>query len=209
MLRKGSHTKVLSWRDFKIHYNQSKALYLQNRGWFEEVISLCSWDGWWRPSWFLLNREPQWTAEWAGASFCCLLYSQIESTTGAGDVSRHPTDPKNQDCVVCIGRRLYTGPQLTAAVPAPHFIRGRGCFNQHKVTNLLRSCRVNGPTALSRCCLEGTAVPKWIAMIFNTDRRANHGKPVLEVNRPRTLMWSDSYLAPPQLLETSRFGAGG
>lgn len=64
------------------------------------------------------------------------------------------------------------------------------------MTNLLCSCNVNGPTALLHICLEGTAVPKWIAMIFNTDRRANHHESVLATYRPYTGMGPRRYLAP-------------
>lgn len=80
---------------------------------------------------------------------------------------------------------------------SPSFPTWPGLVLPAQSDNLLCSCRVNGPTALSRCCLEGTAAPKWIAMIFNTDRRANHCKPMLAVNWPHALMWPDSYLGPP------------
>lgn len=94
---------------------------------------------------------------------------------------------------------LHPRHQLLAAAPFPNSVSGCGCFNQaaqHRVTNPLCSCNVNGPTVLLHICLEGTAVPKWIAMIFNTDRRANHHEPMLATDRPYTGMGSRSYLAP-------------
>lgn len=91
--------------------------------------------------------------------------------------------------------------QLIASVPAPNSMRGCGCgcfsrASQHQVTNLLYSCRVNGPTVLSCSCLEATVEPKWIAIIFNTHSRANHHKPMLVTDRPYAMMRPDSYLAP-------------
>lgn len=89
--------------------------------------------------------------------------------------------------------------QLIAAVLFPNSVSGRGCFNQaaqRKVTNLLCSCNVNGPTVLLHICLEGTAVPKWIAMILNTDRRTHHHEPMLATDTPYTRMGPRRYLAP-------------